>query len=96
MASSSGSSDTLKIPRYQNWKGFAQLRHWATEVVHCDDFLHVVTETPPNPHASTNESRAQWRKGDQKARLHIALNLGEELAGLITSLMFFDYSKKEV
>lgn len=89
-------NDTPKIPRLQNSKGFALWRLYVTELMRRDGVLHVLTESPPDPNSSTAEARAQWLKDDQKARPHIVLNLAEEPATLVTSLLISDASTKEV
>lgn len=94
--STTSNSDTPKIPKLQNSKGFAIWRIYVRELLRKDNVLHVLTETPPNPETSNVRAVEAWKKSDLKARPHLVLNLGEEPATLVTSLLLSDASTKQV
>lgn len=49
--------------------------------------LHALIEDPPNPDTSTVASVNKFKKDDEKAITHIVLNLREETATLLTTLL---------
>ena len=59
-----------------------------------DNVLHVLTEDLPEN--ASQSATTRFMADDRKARAHVVLNLGEEPATLITSLLMADASTKEV
>ena len=81
------SSNDNKVPKLQNSKCFALWRVYVMELMRKDGVLNLLREDPPDPNTASNGALARFQKEDQKARPHIVLNLGEEPATMITSLL---------
>ena len=63
------------------------------ELMRKDGVLHVLTEDPPT---GPPNMVSKFQKDDQKARTHIVLNIGDEPATLITSILLTGATTKEV
>lgn len=58
--------------------------------------LHALTDDPPDPDTATTAAVNKFQKDDAKARPHIVLNLGEEPATILTSLLLSGATTKVV
>lgn len=96
MSDSVSASYDNKVPRLKNSKGFALWRLYVMELMRKDGVLHVLSEDPPNPETSTNTVVSRWKRDDERARPHIVLNLGEEPATLVTSLVISGGTSRQV
>ena len=90
------SSNDHKIPKLQGSKGFALWRIYVMELMRKDGVLYVLTQDPPEQETSTQAAVSRFRKDDEKARPHIVLNIGEEPATIITSLLLAGATTKAV
>ena len=96
MSEVSSVTDGIKIPKLKNSKGFALWRIYVMELMRKDGVLHVLTQEPPDADNATQAQINRFQRDDQKARPHIVLNLAEEPATLITSLLMSDGTTKQV
>lgn len=80
------SSNNRKIRKLQNIKGYEIWRIYIMELMTKDGALGALTEDAPEDTATTT-AKNRFKKIDEKDRANIALNLGEEPATLVTSLL---------
>lgn len=85
-----------KIPKLNDAKGYALWSIYAMELMRKDGVLHVLTEDPPSAETNSQAVINRWKKQDEKARPHIVLNLGEEPAILVTSILLEGATTKQV
>ena len=96
MSTATSSSDNVKIPKLINSKGFSLWSIYVMEWMRKDGILHILTEDAPDPNDSTSAVLEKYKREDQKDRPHIVLNIWEEPATLITSLLLSSATTKDV
>lgn len=89
MSDQKDSSNTAKIPKLQNSTRYALWRIYVMEMMRNDGVLGALTEDLPTE-GSTSEVVNRFKRMDEKARDQIVLNLGEEQATIITSVLTSD------
>lgn len=84
--SESHENNNVQIPKLTCSKGYALCRIYVMEMMRKDGDMNALTNDAPGGDASTAVINC-FNKTEENAEAHIALNLGEEPATLVTSLL---------
>lgn len=64
--------------------------------MHQGGLLHILTEKSPDLNTSSTAAVNKFRRENQRARPQIGINIGEELATVIISILLSNVTTKEV
>lgn len=93
MSDSSELLSSCKIPKLTNTKAYSLLRTYIMELIRKDGVLNALTENAREERETINVIN-RFNKMDEKSRSKIFVNLCEQPATLVTSLLMLDGTKK--